>query len=60
MIDLVIVLAFIAYSVSAGFRAKAKASRNLEEYFLAGRTISGWRAGFSMAATQYAADTPLW
>ncbi len=59
MIDLVIVLAFIAYSVSAGFRAKAKASRNLEEYFLAGRTISGWRAGFSMAATQYAADTPL-
>lgn len=52
MIDLIIVLAFIAYSVSAGFRAKAKASRNLEEYFLAGRTISGWRAGFSMAATQ--------
>lgn len=59
MIDLIIVFAFIAYSVSAGFRAKSKASRNLEEYFLAGRTIPGWKAGFSMAATQYAADTPL-
>ena len=59
MIDLVIVLAFIVYSISAGFRAKAKASENLEEYFLAGRTIPGWKAGFSMAATQYGADTPL-
>ncbi|MEE9166564.1 MAG: sodium:solute symporter family protein [Candidatus Neomarinimicrobiota bacterium] len=59
MIDLFIVLAFVAYSISAGFRAKSKASRNLTEYFLAGRTIAGWKAGFSMAATQYAADTPL-
>jgi Na+/proline symporter len=31
----------------------------LQEYFLAGRTIKGWRAGVSMAATQFAADTPL-
>ncbi len=59
MIDLLIVLAFIAYSVSTGFRARAAASRNLEEYFLAGRTLPGWKAGLSMAATQYAADTPL-
>ena len=59
MIDLIIVLIFIAYSVSNGFRNQAKASENLEEYFLAGRTIQGWRAGFSLAATQFAADTPL-
>ncbi|MDP6456633.1 MAG: Na+:solute symporter [Candidatus Marinimicrobia bacterium] len=59
MIDLAIVLAFVIYSVSAGFRARSKASRNLVEYFLAGRSIPGWKAGFSMAATQYAADTPL-
>ncbi|MHB2155968.1 sodium:solute symporter family protein [Calditrichota bacterium GD2] len=59
MIDLLIVLAFVIYSVSSGFIAKKKASQNLSEYFLAGRTISGWRAGFSMAATQFAADTPL-
>jgi solute:Na+ symporter, SSS family len=59
MIDLFIILAFIAYSISNGFRNRAKASQNLEEYFLAGRTIKGWRAGFSLAATQFAADTPL-
>lgn len=59
MIDLLIVLAFIAYAIGSGFRAKSKASQNLNEYFLAGKTLTGWRAGFSMAATQFAADTPL-
>jgi Na+/proline symporter len=59
MIDLLIILAFVVYSVSNGFRNRSKASKNLEEYFLAGRSIRGWRAGFSMAATQFAADTPL-
>jgi Na+/proline symporter len=59
MIDLLILLAFVVYSIGNGFRNRAKASRNLEEYFLAGRSIKGWRAGFSMAATQFAADTPL-
>ncbi len=59
MIDLLIVLAFMVYSISAGFRARSKASTGLEEYFLAGRSVKGWKAGFSMAATQYAADTPL-
>ncbi len=59
MIDLLIVLAFVVFSISSGFRARKKASENLQEYFLAGKTIKGWRAGFSMAATQFAADTPL-
>ena len=59
MIDLLIVFAFIIYSISNGFRNKSKASESLEEYFLAGRSIKGWRAGFSLAATQFAADTPL-
>ncbi len=59
MLDLAIVLAFVAYSVSAGLRARRQASRGLDEYFLAGRTLPGWKAGVSMAATQFAADTPL-
>ncbi|NOZ61867.1 MAG: Na+:solute symporter [Calditrichaeota bacterium] len=59
MIDLLIVLAFVTYSIASGFRAKSNASKNLNEYFLAGKTVKGWKAGFSMAATQYAADTPL-
>lgn len=57
--DFAIVLAFIAYSVFSGLRARRAASVDLEQYFLAGRTLAGWRAGLSMAATQFAADTPL-
>ncbi|HSR52853.1 MAG TPA: sodium:solute symporter family protein [Acidobacteriota bacterium] len=59
MLDLLIVMGFVAYAVTAGFRSRAKASQNLNEYFLAGRTVPGWQAGTSMAATQFAADTPL-
>ncbi len=59
MIDLIIVLLFIAYAITSGFRARKKASESLQEYFLAGKTLKGWRVGLSMAATQFAADTPL-
>ncbi|MCK4560292.1 MAG: Na+:solute symporter [Calditrichia bacterium] len=59
MIDLIIVIAFVIYAISAGFRSQKKASKSLQEYFLAGKTLTGWRVGLSMAATQFAADTPL-
>jgi Na+/proline symporter len=58
-LDAFLVLAFVAAAVTMGLRARARASRNLEEYFLAGRSLRGWQAGASMAATQFAADTPL-
>jgi len=58
-IDGVILLAFVVYAISAGLRSRRVASQNLEEYFLAGRSLPGWKAGLSMAATQFAADTPL-
>ena len=58
-IDIAILVAFIAYSLWAGMRARRAASEDLEQYFLAGRTLPGWKAGLSMAATQFAADTPL-
>lgn len=59
MIDLLIVAAFLIYSISAGLRSRRRASESLDEYFLAGRQVSGVKAGLSMAATQFAADTPL-
>src|SRR3989339_532864 len=58
-IDFAIIGLFIAYAVYTGFQYKEAASHNLVEYFLAGRTLPGWKAGISMAATQFAADTPL-
>ncbi|WP_412069202.1 sodium:solute symporter family protein [Rubrivirga sp. IMCC43871] len=59
MLDLAIVLGFVGYALWSGLSARKKASEGLGEYFLAGKTLGGWRAGFSMAATQFAADTPL-
>ena len=59
LVDALIIVAFIVYAVHAGFRNWRQASKNLDEYFLAGRTLPGWKAGLSMAATQFAADTPL-
>jgi Na+/proline symporter len=58
-VDLVLLAAFVLWCAFAGLRNRAAASRGLEDYFLAGRTLPGWKAGISMAATQFAADTPL-
>lgn len=58
-IDVAILASFVLWSIVSGLRARGLASRSLEEYFLAGRTLRGWQAGISMAATQFAADTPL-
>jgi Na+/proline symporter len=54
-----VIIAFIVYAIRNGIKSKDVASKNVEEYFLAGRTLPGWKAGLSMAATQFAADTPL-
>jgi SSS family solute:Na+ symporter len=58
-LDFAILFAFVAYGIWAGFASRRQASQGLEEYFLAGRSLKGWHAGCSMAATQFAADTPL-
>jgi Na+/proline symporter len=59
VIDLALVLAFVAYGLAAGLRARRAASTDLRSYFLAGRKLPAWQSGLSMTATQYAADTPL-
>jgi Na+/proline symporter len=59
MIDALLVAAFVAYCLGVGLQSRRAASRDLEAYFLGGRRISAWESGLSMAATQYAADTPL-
>ncbi|MBI4194700.1 MAG: sodium transporter [Betaproteobacteria bacterium] len=59
LFDLAIVAAFLAYVVVVGVRDRRLAAVSPEQYFLAGRSLSGWHAGISMAATQFAADTPL-
>ena len=58
-VDLAIVSCYLIYSIFVGLHSKEEAGTNLEEYFLAGRSLKGWQAGLSMAAAQFAADTPL-
>jgi Na+/proline symporter len=58
-LDIGIVAAFLVLCTAIGLRHSRSASRDPLEYFLAGRRLDGWQAGISMAATQFAADTPL-
>ena len=60
VLDFLIVAAFIAYAVGSGLRNRRAASRNLDEYFLANRSLPGWQAGLSMAATRFAASGVRW
>ena len=59
IIDALVVAAFLLYVVVVGLGDRREASAGPEQYFLAGRSLNGWQAGISMAATQFAADTPL-
>lgn len=59
LLDWLLLSAFAIWAIVSGLRSREQASRGLEEYFLAGRSLPGWQAGCSMAATQFAADTPL-
>jgi Na+/proline symporter len=52
-LDGTIVLLFLLYTLMAGLQSRKIASRDLEEYFLAGRSFSGWQAGVSMAAPRF-------
>ncbi|HJL18831.1 MAG TPA: sodium:solute symporter family protein [Sandaracinaceae bacterium LLY-WYZ-13_1] len=58
-LDASILGAFLVFAAASGWSSAREASRGLVDYFLADRTLRGWQAGLSMAATQFAADTPL-
>ena len=57
--DWAIVLAYLVGALSMGFWVRRDAAQSRESYFLAGRSIPWWWAGMSIAATTFAADTPL-
>ena len=58
-IDLAIITAFIAVSVGAGIVLSRKATKNIESFFVTGRSLPWWLAGVSMIASAFAIDTPL-
>src|SRR5690606_1037722 len=53
------VLWFLAVTSGVGLWYAKRAGRNLQEYFLSGRSLPWWALGTSIVATTFAADTPL-
>lgn len=58
-VDWSIVAAYFLFNLAIGFYYKARAGKNMGEFFLSGRNVPWWLAGTSMVATTFAADTPL-
>jgi SSS family solute:Na+ symporter len=58
-IDWVVVAVFISATVTLGMWFTRRAGSNVEEFFVAGRTLPWWLAGTSIAATWFASDAPL-
>jgi Na+/proline symporter len=58
-LDWSIVGLYFLFNIGIGFYYKARAGKNVSEFFLSGRNVPWWLAGTSMVATTFAADTPL-
>lgn len=59
VIDWTIVAAYLVAALLVGAWVSRTAGRSVESYFVADRSLPWWWLGTSMAATTFAADTPL-
>src|SRR6266511_2287286 len=58
-VDWLIIGLYFAFNIAIGLYYKARAGKDIGEFFLSGRNVPWWLAGTSMVATTFAADTPL-
>ncbi len=58
-IDWIVIAVYFAINLGVGFYFARRASGDVSEFFLSGRSVSWWLAGTSMVATTFGADTPL-
>ncbi len=59
LVDWLIIAAYFGFVLIIGLKFAGRAGRNVEEFFVSGRSLPWWIAGTSMVATTFAADTPL-
>jgi SSS family transporter len=59
IIDWFIILWYLLISLGVGLYFTRRASKKIDDYFVAGRSLPWWIAGTSMVATTFGADTPL-
>ena len=57
--DWAVIFLYFALNLGIGLYYARRASGNVSEFFLSGRSVPWWLAGTSMVATTFAADTPL-
>jgi solute:Na+ symporter, SSS family len=57
--DWIVVSAYLLLNLLIGLYYRRRSAGSTEEFFVSGRNVSWWRAGTSMVATTFAADTPL-
>jgi Na+/proline symporter len=58
-LDWAVIGLYFLFNIAIGLYYKARAGKNVSEFFLSGRNVPWWLAGTSMVATTFAADTPL-
>ncbi len=58
-IDWGFIVGYCVVAFGIGIYFSKRASKNMEEFFVAGRNLPWWIAGTSIVATTLAADTPL-
>ncbi|MEX0966575.1 MAG: sodium:solute symporter family protein [Bacteroidia bacterium] len=59
-LDWLLIGLFVAITLFVGLKFAGRAGQSLGEFFLSGRKLTWYVAGFSMVATTFAADTPLY
>lgn len=58
-LDVLVVGAYLLLALGIGFASRVRGDEGRESFFLADRALPWWWAGTSIAATTFAADTPL-
>jgi Na+/proline symporter len=58
--DWIIVACFLGLNIGIGIFFSRKGGKNVDSFFVSGRSLKWYIAGASMVATNFAADTPLW
>lgn len=58
-LDYFVIAVYFAVTIGIGLYFRNRASKDIAEYFVSGRSLPWWIAGTSMVATTFAADTPL-
>ena len=59
LLDWTIIIVYIVFTLGIGLYFRKRASTDIGQYFLSGRSFPWWLAGTSMVATTFAVDTPL-